>query len=285
MRCRAARSSPPAREGIFDGFRFDDEGRLWTSAGDGVHCYDPDGTLLGKVLVPEGVANVVFGGPKRNRLFICATTLAVLGDAGRQRRAAPVARRRADRAAGPRVRRQRLRRLVRRSRGCARCRREVERALATILRGEVALTVAGRTDRGVHAWGQVASYEGEPGRARALNAVLPARRRRAGLRARRPTASTRAATRARAPTATGCSRAARSRRSSAGARCGGRGRSTSRRCSACAAALRRHARLHRLHPDADRPRALRARRAWTRAGSAPATSSSSGSRPTRSCAT
>ena len=61
-------------EGIFDGFRFDTDGRLWTSAGDGVHCYDPDGTLLGKVLVPEGVANVVFGGPKRNRLFICATT-------------------------------------------------------------------------------------------------------------------------------------------------------------------------------------------------------------------
>ena len=47
---------------------------------------------------------------------------------------------------------------------------EVERALATILRAEVSLTVAGRTDRGVHAWGQVASYEGE---ARALNAVLP----------------------------------------------------------------------------------------------------------------
>ena len=61
-------------EGIFDGFRFDADGRLWTSAGDGVHCYDPDGTLLGKVLVPEAVANVVFGGPKRNRLFICATT-------------------------------------------------------------------------------------------------------------------------------------------------------------------------------------------------------------------
>jgi gluconolactonase len=60
--------------GIFDGFRFDTEGHLWTSAGDGVHCYHPDGTLLGKVLVPEGVANVVFGGAKRNRLFICATT-------------------------------------------------------------------------------------------------------------------------------------------------------------------------------------------------------------------
>jgi tRNA pseudouridine38-40 synthase len=50
---------------------------------------------------------------------------------------------------------------------------EVERALATILRDEVALTVAGRTDRGVHAWGQVASYEGAPVETRALNAVLP----------------------------------------------------------------------------------------------------------------
>jgi gluconolactonase len=60
--------------GMFDGFRFDEEGRLWTSAGDGVHCYDGDGTLLGKVRVPETVANVTFGGPRRNRLFICATT-------------------------------------------------------------------------------------------------------------------------------------------------------------------------------------------------------------------
>jgi gluconolactonase len=60
--------------GKFDGFRFDDEGRLWTSAGDGVHCYTPDGTLIGKVLVPEITANVVFGGPKLNRLYVCATT-------------------------------------------------------------------------------------------------------------------------------------------------------------------------------------------------------------------
>jgi gluconolactonase len=60
--------------GVFDGFRLDEAGRIWTSAGDGVHCYDPDGTLIGKVLVPEPVANVVFGGLKRNRLFICATT-------------------------------------------------------------------------------------------------------------------------------------------------------------------------------------------------------------------
>jgi gluconolactonase len=60
--------------GMFDGFRLDEDGRIWTSAGDGVHCYDPDGTLIGKVLVPEVVANVVFGGPRRNRLYICATT-------------------------------------------------------------------------------------------------------------------------------------------------------------------------------------------------------------------
>jgi gluconolactonase len=60
--------------GLFDGFRFDEAGRLWTSAGDGVHCYHPDGTLIGKILVPEAVANVVFGGPKRNRLYICGTT-------------------------------------------------------------------------------------------------------------------------------------------------------------------------------------------------------------------
>jgi gluconolactonase len=60
--------------GAFDGFRFDSQGLIWTSAGDGVHVLHPDGTLLGKVLVPEAVANVCFGGPKRNRLYICATT-------------------------------------------------------------------------------------------------------------------------------------------------------------------------------------------------------------------
>ena len=60
--------------GLFDGFRLDTEGRIWTSAGDGVHVYDPDGTLLGKVLIPETVANVAWGGEKYNRLYICATT-------------------------------------------------------------------------------------------------------------------------------------------------------------------------------------------------------------------
>jgi gluconolactonase len=61
-------------DGVFDGFRVDADGNVWTSAGDGVHCFAPDGTLLGKIHVPEVVANVEFGGIKRNRLYICATT-------------------------------------------------------------------------------------------------------------------------------------------------------------------------------------------------------------------
>jgi gluconolactonase len=60
--------------GLFDGFRLDVHSNLWSSAGDGVHCYDPDGTLIGKIRIPEVVANVCFGGIKRNRLFICGTT-------------------------------------------------------------------------------------------------------------------------------------------------------------------------------------------------------------------
>jgi len=73
--------------GIFDGFRIDQEGRIWTSAWDGVHCYEPDGTMIGRIRIPEWVANVTFGGPKQNRLFICGTSslysvmLAVRGSA------------------------------------------------------------------------------------------------------------------------------------------------------------------------------------------------------------
>jgi gluconolactonase len=60
--------------GIPDGFRVDVDGNVWTSAEDGVHCIASDGELLGKIRVPETVANVAFGGPKRNRLFIAAAS-------------------------------------------------------------------------------------------------------------------------------------------------------------------------------------------------------------------
>lgn len=60
--------------GLFDGFRVDVSGNIWSSAGDGVHCFSPDGDLLGKILVPEVVSNVCFFGANRNRLAICATT-------------------------------------------------------------------------------------------------------------------------------------------------------------------------------------------------------------------
>lgn len=60
--------------GLFDGFRLDTQGNVWSSAGDGVHCFAPDGALLGKIPLDEVVSNLCFGGPKRNRLFICATT-------------------------------------------------------------------------------------------------------------------------------------------------------------------------------------------------------------------
>jgi gluconolactonase len=60
--------------GCADGIRVDRDGNLWSSAGDGVHCIAPDGKLLGKILVPEVVSNICFGGRAKHRLFITATT-------------------------------------------------------------------------------------------------------------------------------------------------------------------------------------------------------------------
>jgi gluconolactonase len=56
--------------GYADGLCVDQDGNVWSSAGDGVHCLAPDGTLLGKVLVPHRVSNLTFGGDFKNRLFI-----------------------------------------------------------------------------------------------------------------------------------------------------------------------------------------------------------------------
>lgn len=66
--------------GFTDGMRTDVRGNVWCSMGwtdpneDGVRCYAPDGQLIGKLHLPEGCANVCFGGRKRNRLFMAAST-------------------------------------------------------------------------------------------------------------------------------------------------------------------------------------------------------------------
>ncbi len=64
--------------GGFDGIRTDRDGNVWAAAGngpglDGVHCYAPDGALLGQIHLPERCANLCFGGVKKNRLFITAS--------------------------------------------------------------------------------------------------------------------------------------------------------------------------------------------------------------------
>jgi gluconolactonase len=56
--------------GYCDGMRVDEEGNVWASAADGVHCIDPGGALMGKILVPHRVSNIEFGGRHRSRLFI-----------------------------------------------------------------------------------------------------------------------------------------------------------------------------------------------------------------------
>jgi gluconolactonase len=57
-----------------DSMRLDRDGRIWIGALDGVHCYLPDGTLIGKIPTPDPAANVEFGGRRGNVLFICAST-------------------------------------------------------------------------------------------------------------------------------------------------------------------------------------------------------------------
>jgi gluconolactonase len=66
--------------GRSDGVRTDMDGNVWITMGSGdpnesgVRCYAPDGTLIGKIHIPETCANLCFGGRKKNRLFICGST-------------------------------------------------------------------------------------------------------------------------------------------------------------------------------------------------------------------
>jgi gluconolactonase len=60
--------------GLPDGFRVDAQGRLYVSAEDGIHVFDPDGTLLGKILVPERTGNCTWGEADRATLYIAAST-------------------------------------------------------------------------------------------------------------------------------------------------------------------------------------------------------------------
>ena len=57
-----------------DGIRADAQGRLYSTAGDGVQVFRPDGKLIGKFLTPEVAANCCFGGPDGRSLFITATS-------------------------------------------------------------------------------------------------------------------------------------------------------------------------------------------------------------------
>ena len=60
--------------GTFDGLRLDADGRIWSATHEGLHCFAPDGTLIGKLHVPEIASNLTFGGARRNFLFITAST-------------------------------------------------------------------------------------------------------------------------------------------------------------------------------------------------------------------
>ena len=66
-------------DGSPDGFRVDTDGNLWAAvawggpAHDGVHVFAPEGDKIGVIHLPEGAANLCFGGVKRNRLFIAAS--------------------------------------------------------------------------------------------------------------------------------------------------------------------------------------------------------------------
>ncbi|MGH8118427.1 MAG: SMP-30/gluconolactonase/LRE family protein [Rhodanobacteraceae bacterium] len=59
--------------GNADGIRCDEGGNVWSGAGDGAHCFAPDGGFLGKIRTGCVVSNLTFGGRSRSRLFLCAS--------------------------------------------------------------------------------------------------------------------------------------------------------------------------------------------------------------------
>ena len=72
-RLRNARIFHKVEPGMADGIRCDEDGNIWSSAGDGAHCIAPDGTLLGRIKLPCTVSNLCFGDRHRSRLFLCAS--------------------------------------------------------------------------------------------------------------------------------------------------------------------------------------------------------------------
>ncbi len=72
-RLGAGRDVHAVSPGYADGLKVDEGGRIWSSAGDGVHCLSPDGDLLGRIRTPQTVANLAFGGRHRSQLLLCAS--------------------------------------------------------------------------------------------------------------------------------------------------------------------------------------------------------------------
>ena len=79
VRLKNGRQFANMSPGTSDGIRCDVDGNIWSAAGwagenfNGIHVFAPDGTLIGKIHIPETCANLCFGGAKKNRLFMAAS--------------------------------------------------------------------------------------------------------------------------------------------------------------------------------------------------------------------
>ena len=57
-----------------DGFRVDKDDNVWTSAGKGIKCFNPQGEVIGQLLLPDLVANLTFGGENNNILYVTSSS-------------------------------------------------------------------------------------------------------------------------------------------------------------------------------------------------------------------